>query len=104
MIDRFGRRIQVGWLAWEVEYLLAAITLPKRERRAAFEDIASMTGRKFAAIQFQAHKYAVAAEAVARRERLGGDSAPPPVPPAVLPPSQLNTSARMMALRCGARA
>jgi hypothetical protein len=51
MIDRWGRRINVGWADYEVLWVEAAVTLPTRiERYAAYEDISAMTGRSFAAV------------------------------------------------------
>lgn len=58
MIDQFGNKIRIGWAAHETLWVEAAMTLPRSERKAAFYDIAEMTGRSFCAIQSRAEKLA----------------------------------------------
>jgi len=51
MIDRFNNRVSVAWSEYELEWLRAALTLDKRERCAAYRDIASMSGRGLEAVR-----------------------------------------------------
>jgi hypothetical protein len=66
MLDRFGKPIRVGWAIHEILWIEAALTLPRAERLAAFEDIASMTGRTVAGVQTRA--YTLAAERPAQSD------------------------------------
>src|ERR1700744_3688011 len=50
-VDRFGKPIIIGWADFELEYINAALTLPKAERIAAYADIAFMTGRSIRHVQ-----------------------------------------------------
>lgn len=50
MIDRFGKKIVVGFAAHEILWIEAALTLPEHERLSAFQDIAGMTGRDLTTI------------------------------------------------------
>ena len=54
MIDRWGKRIIVGWAEHEILWVKAAIKLPRDERIEAFQDIASMTGRTEFAVRDKA--------------------------------------------------
>lgn len=56
MLDRFGKRVVVGWAEHEVLWLKAAMTLPRIERWEAFQDISDLTGRTFAAVTYQAQR------------------------------------------------
>jgi hypothetical protein len=50
MKDRFGNPIIIGWPAHHILWIEAAMTLPHRERIAAFQEIADMTGRGYASV------------------------------------------------------
>lgn len=105
MMDHKGKTIFVGWAAHEIVWLTAAAGLPNREQREAYEDIADMSGRTFAAVQRQANRMAAGAREIARRARIAAEQPERVILPAApLAPSTLNTSARMMAMRMGARA
>ena len=54
MKDRFGNPINVGWPEHHILWLEAAMSLPARDRAEAFQDIADLTGRSFAAV-YQKH-------------------------------------------------
>lgn len=55
MIDRSGAEVVVAWPEHHIIWLEAALTLPKSERHAAFQDIAEMTGRTFCAVRSKAY-------------------------------------------------
>ena len=55
MIDRFGAPIYVGWPEYQRLWILAALTLPRKERLAAFQDISDLTGRTLCAVQDRAY-------------------------------------------------
>lgn len=50
MKDRFGQDIYVYWAEHEIEWINAANTLDRQERRKAFSDIASMSSRSYEAV------------------------------------------------------
>lgn len=53
MKDRFGHPVSVGWPAHHILWIEAAMTLPRRERLAAFDDIGEMTGRGSASVYYK---------------------------------------------------
>lgn len=55
MIDRYGHRIAVGWPEHHLEWIRAALTLDMKAKKAAFHDIAEMTGRGFKAVRARAY-------------------------------------------------
>jgi hypothetical protein len=55
MLDRWGQKIRIGWSDVEIIYICAALSLPRQERREAFEQIADLTGRTLAAVQERAY-------------------------------------------------
>jgi hypothetical protein len=55
MIDHEGSEVVVGWADHEIVWLEAALTLPKNERAAAFQDIAELTGRTFCAVRSKSY-------------------------------------------------
>lgn len=63
MIDRFGRKIQVGWSDHEELWVEAALTLKGDDRIAALWDIAELTGRGI-------HNVRAKAQAIASQRRL----------------------------------
>lgn len=84
MIDRFGKPIRVGYSLTELIWIEAALSLDKIERRAAFHDIACLTGRSYKSIKDKASTIALAVweQPVAVVMRL----------PVVLPPSTFTLS------------
>ena len=54
MIDRFGRRISVGWPEHHLEWIRAALTLDWKERQEAYRDISELTGRGIKAVRDRA--------------------------------------------------
>lgn len=56
MIDRFGKPLYMFWKAHELEWIMAASSLPKRERIMAYRDISAMTGRSINAIHSRANR------------------------------------------------
>lgn len=56
MIDRFGKHVSVGLSPVEIEWLKAAVSLPRRERMAAYREVAQMTGRKLSNVQHHAQR------------------------------------------------
>jgi hypothetical protein len=101
MIGCDGKRIYVGWAEHEILWLRAAMsaTLNRKEKQEALQDIADMTGRSYANCCWQARRLAGFKE---RSDREEAQKQKPAV--IALEPSVLNTSARMMAMRVGARA
>lgn len=69
MLDRFGNPVRVAWPHHHILWIDAALTLPRNEHTAAFEDIADLTGRSLVAIQSKAYaiQRARLAEANTRR-------------------------------------
>lgn len=55
MKDRSGKTIYIAWARHEFIWLEAAMTLPKKQRLAAYRDISNMTGRSMDAIARQAY-------------------------------------------------
>lgn len=55
MIDHNGDEVVVAWPEHHIVWLEAALSLPKSERHAAFQDIAEMTGRTFCAVRSKAY-------------------------------------------------
>jgi len=107
--DRWGKPVKLDWPAHHELWVLAAIELPVPERIHAFDDIAAMTGRSYASIQWKAtelRKMRYAADAAARAAAHDAVTAlarkPSPAP--LFPPSTINTSAKALALRTGSRA
>lgn len=49
-----GKSVRVGWSETEVIWLQAAVTLRGGERKQAYYDLASLTGRSFLAVQSKA--------------------------------------------------
>jgi hypothetical protein len=54
-LDRFGKPVRIGFAEHECLWIKAAMELPRRERLAAFNDIADMTGRSTAQIRSKAY-------------------------------------------------
>lgn len=107
MIGSDGKKVFVGWSRHEILWVRAALDsrLTRFERAGAFEDIAAMTGRSFATVRGYAYGLAAIDRESARRARLAADrDSRPRIPPPPLPPSMLNRSARMQAMRMGGRA
>lgn len=50
------KRIYIGWTPVEMIYLQAALTLPRKEHTAAFQDIADMTHRSLSAVRTEAYR------------------------------------------------
>jgi hypothetical protein len=60
VIDRYGRRIAVGWSDVEMLWLEAAMSLPTRaERKEAYRDISTMSGRPVLSIERMAWRVAM---------------------------------------------
>ena len=53
-VDRFGRPLRLFWQPHEIEWVIAASTLPRNERLRAYRDISDMSGRSIKAIQCRA--------------------------------------------------
>lgn len=51
MKDRFGQDVLVCWAEHELEWVDAANTLEITERRAAFHEIAALSGRSYEAVR-----------------------------------------------------
>lgn len=83
MIDRWGTAVRVGWLAHEVLWVRAALTLPFHSRRVAFHDIASLTGRPLGAVETYAYRLK------AKDKRLKAVVGPSPYERAIRPPVRL---------------
>lgn len=54
MIDAGGRPVIVGWPEYQELWLRAAVSLPKRDRWEAYENIAEMTNRSLASVKRRA--------------------------------------------------
>lgn len=54
MIDAGGRPVTVGWPEYQELWLRAAVSLPKRDRWEAYENIAEMTNRSVASVKRRA--------------------------------------------------
>jgi len=54
MLDQAGKPVIVSWPEYQHLWLRAAMSLTKRDRWNALEDIASMTGRSFASVKRKA--------------------------------------------------
>ncbi len=68
-LDRYGNAIRIGFSETEIIYIKSAMSLPRAERWAAFEDIASMSCRTVQNVRAKAyalHNQALA-EYAARR-------------------------------------
>lgn len=97
MIDHWGNSIRVGWAAHELVWVEAALSLPTQDRREAYKDIASMSGRSYDAIR----RMAVQLRA-AQRRALEAMQRPVRVRlPATLPPTTIKppTLAQLMGRR-----
>lgn len=57
MIDRFGKPIYVGWQEHEMIWLDVAISLCRKERNAAFREIAEMSGRRVESVRVMAYAH-----------------------------------------------
>ncbi len=64
-VDRWGKPIIVGWTPTEMEWMNAVLTLPERERYAAYQDIAELSGRSYANVRDKANHI----RAAERRQR-----------------------------------
>lgn len=98
MKDRYGHDIRIFWAEHEIEWVSAANTLDFLDRRAAFKDIASMSGRSYEAVRRfasdQRARDARQAKAWAEKKKLVSTNAPL-APTAIKPPSM----ARLMGCR-----
>lgn len=99
MIDRFARKVNMGWADHEDLWLEAANTLDRHARNDALRDIAELTGRGFYNVVDRARRMRERdrrqAEAAARRQIMR-------LPPEwALGPSSISapTRARLMAGR-----
>lgn len=54
MLDQAGKPVIVGWPEYQLLYLRAAVSLTKRDRWEAYQDIAEMVGRSFASVKRKA--------------------------------------------------
>jgi len=107
MITKDGTEIIVGWSDHHIVWIEAAMTLPKNQRTAAYQDIADMTGRTLTAVRCKAywigekrHNEQLRIEAARTRRVLVVDTGRGPYKPR-LAPSQLApiSKARLMGAR-----
>jgi hypothetical protein len=101
MIDSSGKKIIVGWSARELLYVEAAMTLPTKERSQAYEDIASMTGRRVATVYRKAsslreERIAAARTFLGHKPFKVREVEPPKLPPSQFAPPSI---ARLMGQR-----
>ena len=101
MIDSSGKSIIVGWSVTELLYLDAAMTLPTKERPQAYEDIASMTGRRVATVYRKAsslreERIAAARLFLSRKPPKERKAEPPTLSPSQFAPPSM---ARLMGQR-----
>jgi len=55
MITSAGKDVPVGWSDHHIVWIEAAMTLPKNQRTAAYQDVADMTGRTLTAVRCKAY-------------------------------------------------
>lgn len=98
MKDRFGQSILIGWADHEIEWVEAANTLCREQRKLAYRDIAELTGRTVEAVRrYASHlRWRDVRQVRAIRKRLPA----PPQKPIAYPPSQIAPPSKSRLMGC----